>query len=165
MEQSLNTLSNIIWNQQNVSGTEFSNNTAAPFAGNTTASFFGTALNSVFPTTAQPVSAFGIPQQADSFGTINPVNQSFRFQVDPNPPQPQSSVFQQNQFNLQDKVVNNTFAHASAVANTASPDLQESSVFSTVSELSQSDIKAFESNTFIFGNIPLKPPTKELCRL
>lgn len=175
MEQNLNTVPDINWNRQSVPAAGFANNTGVPFVSNNTNSLFGKTMpNNAFPATGHPVSVFGMSQQASpfgntsssSFGAVNPsVNHSFRFHLGPNPPQPQSSIFPQNQFNMQDKVVNSTPAPAPTAANITRPDLQESTVFSILSELSESDVKAFESNTFIFGGIPLKPPTKELCRL
>lgn len=167
MEQSLNMAPNINWNHQGVPMTGFGNNAVPAFAGNNTTSLFGTATTTnTCPEAAQPVSAFGIPQQANTFGPANsPPNNFFRFQLDPNPPQPQTSIFPQNQFSMQDKVLNTAAPAATTTAATMRPDLQESTIFSTQSELSESDAKAFESNTFTFGSIPLKPPTKGLCRL
>lgn len=175
MDQNANTEPNINWNQQSAPATGFGNNTAVPFVSNNTNSFFGKAVpNNAFPAAGHPVSVFGMSQQASSFGNtssssfgaVNPsVNHSFRFQIDANPPQPQSSIFSQNQFNVQNKVVNSTPTLAPTGANITRPDFQESTIFSLLPELSESDVKAFESNTFIFGSIPLKPPTKELCRL
>lgn len=167
MEQNLNMAPNINWNHQGVPVAGFGNNTVPAFAGSNT-SFFGTATTTnTFPPALQQVSTFGIPQQANStFGAVNPPqNHAFRFELDPIHPHPQASVFPQNQFGMQEKVVNIAPPPAPTTVATVRPDLQESTTFSTQSALSESDIKAFESNTFTFGSIPLKPPTKGLCRL
>jgi len=43
------------------------------------------------------------------------------------------------------------------------PPNVSSSIYSKDSELSQSDRKQYESPTFVFKNIPIRPPTQQLC--
>lgn len=53
--------------------------------------------------------------------------------------------------------------NASASPATVTLDSNENTIYSRLTDLTESELCSFQANTFKFGQVPLKPPPKELC--
>lgn len=71
------------------------------------------------------------------------------------PPAPAGSIFHIQQSNPQQVAGENPF-------QTQAPQIDES-VYSRPEDLTPEEIRAFQAGTFTLGQIPLKPPPKQLC--
>lgn len=71
------------------------------------------------------------------------------------PPAPAGSIFHIHHSNPQQVVGENPF-------QTQAPQIDES-VYSRPEDLTPEEIRAFQAGTFTLGQIPLKPPPKQLC--
>ncbi|CAG9863047.1 unnamed protein product [Phyllotreta striolata] len=107
------------------------------------------------------------PQAQNIFGAAQPVAASF---APPNnqfvqPTQnPQTPMFNQPPANDQPQGFNNNiFRNQQNPAPATLPKQVDSSIYSKLEDLSEGDIKWFQSDDLDISNIPEKPPTYEMC--
>ncbi|GJQ73236.1 hypothetical protein Trydic_g13614 [Trypoxylus dichotomus] len=154
-----------------------SNNTVFPSTNPQTFSFVKAAANIASPPFGQQ------PQQPNLFVSSPPQQHASPFQqttsnspignsifktptTTPSMFIAQPSVFSNQPINTEQKISTSMFNQAPVQNNNVfggSAEVTDASAYSKLEDLSESEIKSFESASFEFGKIPEKPPTAQMC--